>query len=211
MAMLKLYHPDGQLQCGEGEKIALDVIVQKLSTLIAVDKILKMEERVVPLVFIFCCGCWGGSCYYFEVDISPSREKLRELDEAGFKVWDFEDVIAALDGHSGPGDHFPWSNKGFGPGDGFPWGVTSDILGGDDALLIKGGAHSVSVESQLIATNLIADLSMASRQRTSIKDLVGLRCRVITPGHEPKTLEYIRDRANIYIDDKGRILDVAFF
>ncbi len=76
---VKVYKPDGSLQCGQGKKIDLEKMSKELKGI----QIFSKENKNDGLMRIQVCGAPTGSCNVFQIDQKDSEAALK----LGFKVW----------------------------------------------------------------------------------------------------------------------------
>ncbi len=76
---VRIYKPDGSLQCGQGKKTDLDVMAKELENI----KIFSSENKHDGLMRIQLCGHPTGTCNVFEI-LEADLEKAQKL---GFKKW----------------------------------------------------------------------------------------------------------------------------
>ena len=79
MNRVKIYKPDGSLQCNQGKKISLDDMAKELNTI----KVYTKENVHDGLMRIQLCGKPTGYCNVFEID----SENLEQANKLGFKKW----------------------------------------------------------------------------------------------------------------------------
>lgn len=80
---VRVYKPDGSLQCAMGRAIPLDEMAKELIGL----TIYRSEKRMDGLLRIMQCGTPTGRCNVYEID----RAALRQATEFGFMEWTFAD------------------------------------------------------------------------------------------------------------------------
>jgi hypothetical protein len=80
---VRVYKPDGSLQCAMGRVIPLDEMAKELIGL----AIYRSEKRMDGLVRIMQCGTPTGMCNVYEID----RGALQKAIELGFREWTFAD------------------------------------------------------------------------------------------------------------------------
>lgn len=76
---VKVYKPDGTLQCNQGKKIAIDKMEVELKGLKVYSKYNKNDGKMR----IQLCGSPTGNAHVFEID----RTDLEEALKRGFKEW----------------------------------------------------------------------------------------------------------------------------
>lgn len=79
MNRIKIYKPDGTLQCNQGQKISLDDMSKELKNI----KIYSKENLHDGLMRIQMCGKPTGYNNVFEID----QENLAAAEKLGFKKW----------------------------------------------------------------------------------------------------------------------------
>lgn len=79
---VKVYKPDGSLQCGMGKSIPLADMQKDLKD-IAVKSSYNKNDGMMR---IQVCGSPTGNCNVYEID----RENLEKAIKMGFKEWTFE-------------------------------------------------------------------------------------------------------------------------
>lgn len=79
---VKIYKPDGSLQCGQGKKIALDDMEKELEGI----KVYNKENKNDGLMRIQMCGTPTGYNNVYEIDKMDLEKALKK----GFKEWTFE-------------------------------------------------------------------------------------------------------------------------
>ncbi|MFN8790376.1 MAG: hypothetical protein ACK5Y2_02860 [Bdellovibrionales bacterium] len=82
MLKVKVYKPDGSLQCGMGQKIPLEVMEKELKGI----KVHSRSNRNDGLMRIQVCGAPTGNSNVYEID----RTDLEKALKKGFKEWTFE-------------------------------------------------------------------------------------------------------------------------
>ncbi len=76
---VKVYKPDGSLQCGMGAKTPLDKMEKELKGI----KVFSRSNQNDGLMRIQVCGAPTGQCNVYEI----SRKDLDKALKAGFKEW----------------------------------------------------------------------------------------------------------------------------
>lgn len=76
---IKVYKPDGSLQCGQGKKIPLE----KMETELAGIPVYSRYNKNDGLMRIQVCGSPTGNSNVYEID----RKNLEAATKAGFKQW----------------------------------------------------------------------------------------------------------------------------
>jgi len=82
MLKVKVYKPDGSLQCGMGQKIPLEVMEKELKGI----NVHSRSNRNDGLMRIQVCGAPTGNSNVYEID----RTDLEKALKKGFKEWTFE-------------------------------------------------------------------------------------------------------------------------
>lgn len=82
MLKVRVYKPDGSLQCGMGKKIALEVMEKELKGI----TIYSRSNRNDGLMRIQVCGAPTGNSNVYEI----SRNDLEKALKQGFKEWTFD-------------------------------------------------------------------------------------------------------------------------
>lgn len=80
MDRVKIYKPDGSLQCGMGAAVPLDTMKKDLGDI----KVYSQENTSDNLMHIALCGSPTGKINVYEID----RENLKEALSKGFKVFE---------------------------------------------------------------------------------------------------------------------------
>lgn len=76
---VRVYKPDGSLQCGMGKKIDLDTMKKDLGDI----KVYSSENKHDGLMRVQVCGHPTGNCNIYEINSSD----LEKASQAGFKKW----------------------------------------------------------------------------------------------------------------------------
>ena len=76
---VRIFKPDGSLQCGQGKKTDLSVMAKELQNI----QIFSSENKHDGLMRIQLCGHPTGTCNVFEI-LQADLEKAEKL---GFKKW----------------------------------------------------------------------------------------------------------------------------
>ena len=76
---VKVYKPDGTLQCAQGKKIPLDEMVKQLGDI----KVYNSFSDNDGMMRIQLCGSPTGNSNVYEID----RENLKRAVSLGFKEW----------------------------------------------------------------------------------------------------------------------------
>lgn len=79
---VKVYKPDGTLQCNQGKKISVETMSKELQGF----KIYSSENKHDGLMRIQLCGKPTGQVNIFEIDL----ENLPKAEALGFKKWSKE-------------------------------------------------------------------------------------------------------------------------
>ncbi len=79
---VRVYKPDGSLQCGMGKRISLDTMEKELAGI----KVFTRSNRNDGLMRIQVCGAPTGNANVYEI----RREDLSKALEKGFKEWTFD-------------------------------------------------------------------------------------------------------------------------
>jgi hypothetical protein len=79
---VRVYKPDGSLQCGMGKAVPLDVMQKQLGSI----RVHKSFSKNDGLMRIQVCGTATGNSNVYEID----RTDLAEALKAGFKEWTYE-------------------------------------------------------------------------------------------------------------------------
>lgn len=79
---VKVYKPDGSLQCGQGKAISLSEMQKELGGL----KVHSSFNKNDGMMRIQVCGSPTGNCNVYEID----RKNLQDALKKGFKEWTFE-------------------------------------------------------------------------------------------------------------------------
>lgn len=79
---VKVYKPDGSLQCGLGKAIAPEAMVADLKGI----KVHSSYNKNDGMMRIQVCGAPTGNCNVFEID----KEQLQAAVKLGFKEWTAE-------------------------------------------------------------------------------------------------------------------------
>ncbi|MFS4459953.1 hypothetical protein [Bdellovibrio sp. HCB2-146] len=79
---VRVYKPDGSLQCGQGRAIPLNEMEKDLKGIKTYSSINKNDG----MMRIQVCGSPTGNCNIYEID----RKDLAAALKAGFKEWTFE-------------------------------------------------------------------------------------------------------------------------
>lgn len=79
---VKIYKPDGSLQCGMGEAVSLQAMQKELGSI----QVFSSANKSDGLMRIQLCGSPTGNCNVYEI----SKKDLAEALNAGFKEWSFE-------------------------------------------------------------------------------------------------------------------------
>jgi hypothetical protein len=79
MVKVKVYKPDGTLQCNQGEKISLDVMAKELNDI----QIFSKDNKHDGLMRIQLCGKPTGNNNIFEI----AETDLEKALSLGFKKW----------------------------------------------------------------------------------------------------------------------------
>lgn len=80
MDRVRVFKPDGSLQCGMGSAIPLETMKKELGNI----KVYSQENTSDNLMHITLCGSPTGKINVFEID----RENLKEALSKGFKVFE---------------------------------------------------------------------------------------------------------------------------
>jgi len=80
---VRVYKPDGSLQCAMGRGISLDEMAKELKDL----TIYRSEKKMDGLLRIMQCGAPTGMCNVYEIE----RVSLQRAIEFGFREWTFAD------------------------------------------------------------------------------------------------------------------------
>ncbi|MEK2688764.1 hypothetical protein [Bdellovibrio sp. GT3] len=76
---VKVFKPDGSLQCGQGQKIAIAEMQKDLGTI----QVYSSKNQNDGMMRIQVCGSPTGNCNVYEID----RKDLAAAQKAGFKEW----------------------------------------------------------------------------------------------------------------------------
>ncbi|WP_413587599.1 hypothetical protein [Bdellovibrio sp. HCB274] len=76
---VKVFKPDGSLQCGQGKKIAIAEMQKDLGTI----QVFSSKNQNDGMMRIQVCGSPTGNCNVYEID----RKDLAAAQKAGFKEW----------------------------------------------------------------------------------------------------------------------------
>jgi len=79
---VKVYKPDGSLQCGQGKAISAQDMQKDLKTI----KVYSSATKVDGMMRIQVCGAPTGSSNVYEID----RKDLETAIKLGFKEWTFD-------------------------------------------------------------------------------------------------------------------------
>jgi hypothetical protein len=79
---IRVYKPDGSLQCGMGDKISLSDMQKQLGAI----KVHKSYNKHDGMMRTQVCGSPTGNNNVYEID----RKDLAAAQKAGFKEWTFE-------------------------------------------------------------------------------------------------------------------------
>jgi hypothetical protein len=80
MDRVKVYKPDGSLQCGMGAAVPLETMKKDLGNI----RVYSQENTSDNLMHIALCGAPTGKINVYEID----RENLKEALAKGFKVFE---------------------------------------------------------------------------------------------------------------------------
>lgn len=76
---VRVYKPDGSLQCGQGAKVDLDVMKKELQGI----EVFKSDNKHDGLMRVQMCGHPTGTCNVYEI-LASDLEKAQKF---GFKKW----------------------------------------------------------------------------------------------------------------------------
>ncbi len=76
---VKVFKPDGSLQCGQGQKISLAEMQKELGSV----QVFSSKNQNDGMMRIQLCGSPTGNCNVYEID----RKDLSAAQKAGFKEW----------------------------------------------------------------------------------------------------------------------------
>lgn len=79
---VRVYKPDGSLQCGMGKKISLEAMEKELKGI----QVISRSNRNDGLMRIQVCGAPTGNANVYEIN----REDLDKALKQGFKEWTFD-------------------------------------------------------------------------------------------------------------------------
>jgi hypothetical protein len=82
MNRVKVYKPDGSLQCGMGRGLALEEMAKEFQNI----TIYSSQKKMDGLSRIAQCGTPTGMCNVYEIE----RGFLPRAIEMGFKEWTFD-------------------------------------------------------------------------------------------------------------------------
>lgn len=204
------YKLDGTLQCNQGAEIPLAQMQREIEAIVGAGNVAKAEKKMHPDMRPQMCGRPTGRANRYSIEIELTTDLRTKLEAAGFREWP--------DGGAG----MMKGNTTLGGGDAWPWGKLEgvDILpwaarGGGDVWPWKT-AEGTFAPPPAFAENpnspdVIGYLASVRSAPSLVSDLLGFRCRVITPDTPGITLELLPNRVNIFVDEKGRIADIKFF
>ena len=79
---VKVFKPDGSLQCGQGKRIPLADMQKELGSV----QVYSSKNQNDGMMRIQVCGSPTGNCNVYEID----RKDLAAAQKAGFKEWTAE-------------------------------------------------------------------------------------------------------------------------
>lgn len=82
LSRIKVYKPDGSLQCGQGKAISLAEMQKELKDI----KVYSSANKNDGMMRIQVCGAPTGNANVYEID----RKDLSAALKAGFKEWTFD-------------------------------------------------------------------------------------------------------------------------
>lgn len=80
---VRIYKPDGTLQCGQGKKLKIETVEAELKGITVFERAEKNDGMMRTQV----CGSPTGNSLVFEIP----KDKLSEALKKGFKQWTFDD------------------------------------------------------------------------------------------------------------------------
>ena len=178
-----VYKDDGTLQCGQGAERPIQEMRKALARLIGDKEILHGEKRRPPVLLPDLCGAPTGEVNAYEITDDGAYVLFRGfVGPDGFKLW-------------------IWPQPG----------TRHDAL----ALTAGGGSDvpfplSASWKGDGAIANMIASLTQAGAQPTTIVDLIGRVCRCYKHG-DPLTFDLQPQRVNIELDEDGRRISRIWF
>lgn len=84
---VRIYKPDGTLQCGQGQEITLQAMHAELEKLGA--KVIAEEKRALPVFTTAVCGAPTGMANTYVVSAADWDALQKNAPQSGFKPWNF--------------------------------------------------------------------------------------------------------------------------
>lgn len=205
------YKLDGTQQCGQGAEVPLAVMQREIEAIVGAGNVAKAEKKTHPNMWPQMCGLPTGQTNRFYLEVQLTAAQRTKLEVLGFQPWPDNGAKAKTGAAklSGGGDVWPWGTRegvdilpwsARGGGDAWPWKTA-------DGKLLPPPSFTEHPNSP----DVIGYLASVRSTPSLISDLLGFRCRVITPDTRGITLELLPNRVNIFLDENGRIADIKFF